>query len=195
MKSAISVHLAGILFHIDEDAYLELKNYLDLIEMEIDGLEGKQEIYTDIEARIAELFRERITSYKQVVNIKDVNEIIRIMGKPEEISGNGGTTSFRVKNTQRRMYRNPDERILGGVCSGIAAYWQVDVVLIRVIFVILAIFGMAGVLIYIILWIVVPEASTVTQKLEMRGQAVNIHSIIDFFKEEFEYVKKGFKKS
>lgn len=92
------------------------------------------------------------------------------------------------------MYRDPDNRIIGGVCSGLASYWHIDPAIVRIIFVILAIFGMAGVLIYLILWIVLPEAGTVAQKLEMRGEAVNFSNIGDFFREEFENVKRSFKK-
>ena len=95
------------------------------------------------------------------------------------------------------MYRDPDARIIGGVCSGLGAYWNIDPTLIRIVFIVLAIFGLAGVLIYLILWIVLPEASTVAQKLEMRGEPVNVSNISDFIRDEFEHVKKSmnFKKS
>ena len=101
------------------------------------------------------------------------------------------------KRNYRRMYRDPDARIIGGVCSGFGAYWNVDPTLIRIIFIVLAIFGLAGVLIYLILWIVLPEATTVAQKLEMRGESVNISNISDFIRDEFEHVKKNmnFKKT
>lgn len=92
------------------------------------------------------------------------------------------------------MYRDPDNCIIGGVCGGLAAYWRVDPTIVRIIFILLAIFGMAGVIIYLILWVVLPEAHTVAQKLEMRGESVNLSSIGDFFREEFNNVKNSFKK-
>jgi phage shock protein PspC (stress-responsive transcriptional regulator) len=195
MKSTISINLAGMNFHIDEDAYVILKQYLDRIKKEVQHIEGHEEIYNDIEVRISELTRERLNQYKEVITLGDIEDIISIMGEPEDISGKGQPgSSYRAKTSYRRMYRNPDDRIIGGVCSGMATYWNMDATLIRVIFVILTLFGMAGAIIYLILWIVLPEANTIAQKIEMKGEEVNIHTIIDFFKEEFRNVKRGFKK-
>jgi phage shock protein PspC (stress-responsive transcriptional regulator) len=195
MKKTLTVNLGGMVYHIDDDAYDELKKYLDRVRQELRSLDGGEEIYQDIETRIAELFSERLKNQGQVITLKEVEEVISILGDPEDISGNSTGESYKTRSrSYKRMYRDPDNRIIGGVCSGLASYWRIDPTIVRIIFVILAIFGMAGVLIYLILWIVLPEAGTVAQKLEMRGEAVNFSNIGDFFREEFENVKRSFKK-
>ncbi len=184
-----------MVYHIDDDAYDKLKKYLDKVKNELRSMEGNDEIYQDIETRIAELFSERLKNNRQVITIKEVEEVIGIMGNPEDISGKTTENAYKSKHRNyKRMYRDPDNSIIGGVCSGLASYWRVDPTIVRVIFVILAIFGMAGVLIYLILWIILPEANTVAQKLEMRGEAVNLSNIGDFFRQEFENVKRSFQK-
>jgi phage shock protein PspC (stress-responsive transcriptional regulator) len=196
MKKTLTINLGGLVYHIDEDAYMLLNDYLERIKNGISGLEGNKEIYEDIENRIAELISNRLRASRQVVTILDINIVIGIMGEPEDISGNDNTKKSNLKDKNfRRIYRDPDSRIIGGVCSGLAIYWNLDPSIVRVVFVILTIFGMAGLIIYLILWIVLPEAQTAAQKIEMRGENVTISSIIDFFKDEFENVKKNFKKS
>jgi len=195
MKKTMTVNLGGMVYHIDDDAYDKLKKYLDKVKNELRSMEGNDEIYQDIETRIAELFSERLKNNRQVITIKEVEEVIGIMGNPEDISGKTTENAYKSKHRNyKRMYRDPDNSIIGGVCSGLASYWRVDPTIVRVIFVILAIFGMAGVLIYLILWIILPEANTVAQKLEMRGEAVNLSNIGDFFRQEFENVKRSFQK-
>jgi phage shock protein PspC (stress-responsive transcriptional regulator) len=195
MKKTMTINLGGMVYHIDEDAYDKLKIYLDKVKNELRSVDGGEEIYQDIETRIAELFSERLSSNKQVITLNEVEDVIRIMGNPEDISGKTTEREYSSKiRSYRRMFRDPDNRIIGGVCSGLAAYWRIDPTIVRLIFVILAIFGMAGVLIYLILWIVLPEANTVAQKLEMRGEAVNLSNIVDFFRQEFENVKRSFQK-
>ncbi|MBN2524148.1 MAG: PspC domain-containing protein [Bacteroidales bacterium] len=195
MKKTMTINLGGMVYHIDEDAYDKLKIYLDKVKNELRSVDGGEEIYQDIETRIAELFSERLSSNKQVITLNEVEDVIRIMGNPEDISGKTTEREYSSKSrSYRRMFRDPDNRIIGGVCSGLAAYWRIDPTIVRLIFVILAIFGMAGVLIYLILWIVLPEANTVAQKLEMRGEAVNLSNIVDFFRQEFENVKRSFQK-
>ncbi|MBN2350904.1 MAG: PspC domain-containing protein [Bacteroidales bacterium] len=193
MKKTLTINLAGLVFNIDEDAYSKLKEYLETIEAQFSNEQDPKEIMTDIESRIAELLNSRKPDKQQAVTIEDINEIITIMGNPDEFAdeekSNGQT--YTSRKGYRRMYRDPDSRIIGGVCSGLGAYWSIDPSIIRIVFVVLTIFGFAGVLIYLILWIVLPEANTVAQKLEMRGEPVNVNNIRDFFKEEFENVKRG----
>ncbi len=191
----MTINLGGMVYHIDDDAYDKLKIYLDKVKNELRSVDGGEEIYQDIETRIAELFSERLKNNRQVISLLEVEEVIGIMGNPEDISGKTTERDYKSKNRNyKRMYRDPDNRIIGGVCSGLAAYWRIDPTIVRLIFIILAIFGMAGVLIYLILWIVLPEANTVAQKLEMRGEAVNLSNIGDFFRQEFENVKRSFQK-
>jgi phage shock protein PspC (stress-responsive transcriptional regulator) len=195
MKKTLTINLGGVIYHIDEDAYLLLRDYLDKIKLELKSTEGDEEIYNDIEARIAEIISEKLKNNRQVVTISDIQEIIGIMGQPEDITGNEDSSRTRSGHKKyKRMYRDPDDRMIGGVCSGLAAYWNLDPTLVRVIFALLAFFGMAGIFIYLILWIVLPEAITVAQKLEMRGEDVTLSSITDFMKDEFENVKRSFKK-
>jgi phage shock protein PspC (stress-responsive transcriptional regulator) len=192
MKITVSINLGGYSFNIDEDAYSELKRYLKNLEIHFAGEESSSEILSDIETRMAELFRTKLTSYKQVINIEDVNQVISVLGKPEDISDNKGTTAREkfASPGYHRMYRDPDHRVIGGVCAGIAAYWNIDLWIIRLIFLCFAMMGV-GFLIYLILYIVLPEAKTTAQKIEMKGEPVNIHNIKDSVKKEFDTVRKN----
>jgi phage shock protein PspC (stress-responsive transcriptional regulator) len=195
MKITVSINLGGYSFNIDEDAYTELKSYLKNLELHFAGEESSSEIISDIETRMAELFRTKITSYKQVINIEDVRQVISVLGTPEDISDTEGP-SARDKFSSpgyHRMYRDTDHRIIGGVCSGMGAYWDIDPLIIRVIFVALVLAGGVGVLVYLILYIVLPEARTTAQKIEMKGNPVNIHNIKDSVKKEFDTVRKNMK--
>lgn len=189
MKVTVNINLGGYAFHIDEDAYERLRNYLKNIERELSVEDSASEIITDIEGRIAELFRNRLNNYKQVINMKDVEEVMTIMGTPEVISG-GEPSGNEPPRSSRRMYRDPDGRIFGGVCSGLAAYFNWDPLVMRILFAILIFAGGAGIGLYLVLWIVLPEAKTTAQKLEMRGDPVTIENIKDSVKHEFETVKK-----
>ena len=195
MKKTFSVNLGNRVYNIDEDAYLKLNAYLERIESHFSDLKEREDIINDIELRISELFSERLGVNKQVITLADVDEVIRIMGDPHEISGSeeepGGT--WERSSGSKRIYRDPDDRMISGVCGGLAAYTNIDPVIMRLIFVVLLFMGI-GALVYIILWIVVPEARTTAQKLEMRGDSVNASNIGNFFKDEFENVKKSFRR-
>ncbi len=195
MKITVSINLGGHSFNIDEDAYDELKRYLKNLEMNFAGEESSAEILADIETRMAELFRVKLNTYKQVINISDVLDVISIMGNPEDISDNEGP-SAREKFASpggHRMYRDPDNRIIGGICSGMGAYWRIDPWIIRIIFIAITMAGGLGILVYLILYIVLPEARTTAQKIEMKGDPVNIHNIKEAVKREFDAVRKNIK--
>jgi phage shock protein PspC (stress-responsive transcriptional regulator) len=195
MKITVSINLGGYSFNIDEDAYSELKRYLKNLELHFAGEESSSEILSDIETRMAELFRTKLTTYKQVITIADVNQVISVLGTPEDISDNEGT-SARDKFSSpgyHRMYRDPDHRLIGGVCSGIGAYWNVDPLIVRIIFVALTLAGGIGAMVYLILYIVLPVARTTAQKIEMKGEPVNIHNITESVKKEFNEVRKNMK--
>lgn len=197
MKKTLTINLAGMVYHIDEDAFQKLKRYLEALEKKFRQEPDVKELIADIEARIAELLNERMGNRKQVVTLDDVTAIIAILGDPEVISEGENNYNYSestsTKSTYRRMYRDPDNRIIGGVCTGLAAYWNMDPTILRVVFIVLVIVGGSGLLVYLILWIVMPEAQTTAQKLEMRGEAVTIDNIKDFIRDEFEQVKKNFK--
>jgi Putative stress-responsive transcriptional regulator len=193
MKITLSVNLGGYSFNIDEDAYGELRRYLKNLELHFAGEESSSEILSDIESRIAELFRTKLTSYKQVITMNDVNNVISVLGTPEDISDNNRTSAKDKFSSPgyHRMYRDPDHRMIGGVCAGMGAYWNMDPWIVRLIFIVVTMLGGLGVLIYLILYIVLPEARTTAQKIEMKGEPVNIHNIKDSVKKEFDIVRKN----
>ena len=194
MKTTVNISLRGYIFHLEEDAYERIKHYLDDLKRALSNEENFKEIIDNIEERIAELFRRRLSQHKQVVNMRDVEEVSAILGTPEEISGEEKRKEENRKNASatgtRKLYRDPVARVLGGVCSGLSIYTDMPLWLMRAIFVVFAFIGGFSVLVYVILWIVVPEARTASQKIEMEGRPVNIENIKDFVKQEFETVKK-----
>ncbi len=193
MKITVSINLGGYSFNIDDDAYAELKRYLKNLELHFAGEESSSEILADIESRMAELFRSSLTSYKQVITIEDVRRVISVMGTPEDLSDEGGPSAREKFSSPgyHRMYRDPDHRIIGGVCAGMGAYWHIDPLIIRIVFLALILAGGLGILIYLILYIVLPEAKTTAQKIEMKGNPVNIHNIKESVKKEFDSVRKN----
>jgi phage shock protein PspC (stress-responsive transcriptional regulator) len=194
MKITVSINLGGYSFQIDDDAYAELKRYLKNLELHFADEESSSEIMSDIETRLSELFRLRLTAYKQVITLEDVNQAISVMGTPEDLSDEERPSSEKNFSPRyHRMYRDPDKRIIGGVCAGIGAYWQIDPLIVRIIFLALILAGGIGILIYLILYIVLPEARTTSQKIEMRGNPVNIHNIKNAVKKEFDSVRKTMK--
>ena len=195
MKITVSINLGGYSYNIDEDAYAELKRYLKNLELHFAQEESSSEILADIESRMGELFRSKLTGYKQVITMEDVRYAISVLGTPEDISDNE-TASAHEKFSSRgyhRMYRDPDQRIIGGVCSGMGAYWRIEPWIVRIIFFVFTMMGGLGILLYLILWIVLPEARTTAQKIEMKGDPVNIHNIKDSVKKEFDTVTKKMK--
>lgn len=195
MKITVSINLGGYSFNIDEDAYDELKRYLRNLELHFANEESSSEILSDIETRMAELFRSGLTSYKQVITYEDVVRVIAVMGTPEDFEGEPQSASGRKVYSTRyhRMYRDPDHRIIGGVCAGMGAYWRIDPLVLRIIFLALILAGGIGILIYLILYIVLPEARTTAQKIEMKGEPVNIKNIKESVKKEFDSVRKNMK--
>ena len=181
MKITENINLAGLIFTIDQDALIKLQHYLNSIERFFAIKEEGKEVVADIEGRISELFGTKINKSKEVINIEDVNQIIEIMGMPEdfmdEIQPEPRKRTYHYHNNQKKLYRDPDDKVLAGVSSGLGAYFNLDPVLFRVLFVLAVIFTGIGVLVYIILWIVIPEANTFAQKLEMKGYQANVSNI------------------
>ncbi len=195
MKKTFTVNISGIIFNIDEDAFAKLDFYLKSLKEYFLDNESSDEIISDIELRIAELFGNNISNSKQVITIDVVDNVIEQLGTPFEINDENNENSNFEKNstkTQKRLYRNSDEKIIGGVCSGIASYFNIDVVFIRIIFILFFIFGGSGLLIYLILWLVVPEAKTISEKLQMKGENINVENIEKKIKNEFDGLKKRF---
>jgi phage shock protein PspC (stress-responsive transcriptional regulator) len=201
MNKTVTINISGIIFHIEEEAYDKLSKYLSTIRGYFRDTEGRDEIMADIEARIAEMLKEKTSALKQVVLMKDVDEVMEAMGKPEDFAGEGQPHSEERKSEEpaghhrrrRRVFRDPDNKMVGGVCSGISAYFDIDPVWLRLAWVVVTLLGGAGILIYIIMWIVIPVARTTAEKLEMRGEEVNINNIKRNFDEEMDQMKKKFK--
>lgn len=284
MKKTISINIGGIIFHIEEDGYDKLKNYLESVNKYFSRFEDSAEIISDIEGRIAELFLLKLTDGRQTLNIEDVSEVISTMGTTsdfeatieedetdkkeptaepqEEAKAQEETTSTLAsepkklyRDTKRgilggvasgiayyfsidplwirllflalllsiffagvggimlvgyiimwivippndhleenqkvkKLYRNPEDRVLGGVAGGVGAYFGVDAGVIRLIFVVTTIFAGSGLLAYIILWMITPEAKSITEKMQMSGKPINLKNIEDNVKKSFK-VKDG----
>ncbi|MFB9054115.1 PspC domain-containing protein [Formosa undariae] len=194
MNKTVNINLAGTFFHIDEDAYLKLQRYLEAIKRSFTDSQGRSEILADIEARIAELFHERVTHDKQVISSKEVEDVISIMGQPEdylvddEIFEDEPQPQTRFK-PNKKLYRDTSNSYIGGVASGLSHYLGIDAVWVRLIWVLFTFvsFG-AFISIYILFWILVPEATTTAEKLTMTGEPVNISNIEKKIKKGFEDV-------
>lgn len=199
MNKTVTVNISGIIFNIEEAAYDNLRNYLEAIKMYFEGSVGGDEIMADIELRIAELFQERLNPQKQVIVKSDVEEVIKIMGEPEAYADTGDEEDFSTHSYKRahrrtrnkRVYRDPDNKVLFGVCSGISNYFGWDPLILRVVFLLMFFFYGTGVLLYIILAIIIPIARTTAEKLEMRGDPVTAENIGRKVNESFENVKKN----
>ncbi len=186
-------------FHIDEDAYNSLQRYLNAIKRSFTDSQGRDEILADIEARVAELFSERLKSERQVISMKEVQEVIDIMGQPEdylvddEIFEDAPRSAYTrtTSSTHRKLYRDYDNKFIGGVCAGFAQYFGIDALWIRIIALIF-LFALVGspILVYIILWIIIPKANTTSEKLAMAGKPANISNIEQKIKEGLDDVQE-----
>ncbi|MBA0883907.1 PspC domain-containing protein [Flavobacterium undicola] len=200
MNKTVNINLGGMFFHIDEDAYQKLSRYFDAIKRSLKNSSGQDEVIKDIEMRIAELLNEKQKSEKHVVGLKDVDEVIAIMGQPEdyiiedEPKNFENQYQFNPSTKSKKLYRDSEKGMIGGVAAGLSHYFGIDIVWIRVILVLFVFFGFGtGIFAYIILWIVTPEAQTTSEKLEMTGEAVNISNIEKKVREEFENVSEKIK--
>jgi phage shock protein PspC (stress-responsive transcriptional regulator) len=201
MNKTININLGGFFFHIDEEAYQKLRRYLASISKSLsEDPQGKNEIIADIEARISELLSEKITDARQVVNESDIEDIIVIMGQPEDYAeaeeaySDASYSYSRNKASGKKLFRDGDDKFLGGVASGIAHYFNIDTIWIRLLFLITTLAGVGiGILVYIILWVLLPEAKTTAEKLQMEGEPVNIDNIEKKIREEFTNVSEKLK--
>jgi phage shock protein PspC (stress-responsive transcriptional regulator) len=204
MKETIKINLNQRLFDLDADAYEKLKQYLDSLRNIFQKTPNEaDEILQDIEQRIAEILEEKLKSSKQVVTLSDIDEVILMMGTAEDFARDAemnndnedyqqsskSRSNAEFDRQHRRLYRDIENNIIGGVCSGLASYFNIDPVWIRLAFIALLFFEGLGFIAYIILWIAVPGARTTAQKLQMKGKAVTIENIQQSVKREFIKVK------
>lgn len=196
MKKNFSVNIGYRLFNIDEDAYEMLQKYLDRVRQRLSADES-DEVIRDIEIRVAELLSERLGASKEVIVVEDISFVISELGEPEQIEDFSDEESGQKEESrhERRLYRDEDNRILGGVCAGLAEFFEVDSLWVRIAFVVLFLIGGSGFLIYLILWLVVPAARTTADKLRMKGKKVNVNNLSDRIKSEFDHVRNSFRKN
>ena len=194
MNKIFNINLGGYPFTIDDDAYHKLDKYLKTIKNHFAKSEGCDDIITDIEARIAELFNQELRG-QPIVGLREIERVIKVMGTPEEFGAvDDGTMDESAKksyktnasqNEHRRLFRDGENKVIAGVASGLAAYFGIeDPLWIRIVFVFGFFFGGVSVLVYPILWVVLPEARTSADKLAMTGEPINVSSIAKKVEEE-----------
>lgn len=201
MNKTVNINLGGMFFHIDEDAYQKLTRYFDAIKRSLSKSSGHEEIMKDIEMRVSELFAEKQKTEKHVVTLKELDEVITVMGQPEdyiieedEEPKNTNSTNYTKPLSTKKLYRDKEKGLIGGVCTGLGHYFGIDPVWLKIMFLVFVIAGFGtGILVYIILWIVTPEAVTTSEKLEMTGEPVTISNIEKKVREEYDNVSSKIK--
>lgn len=199
MNKVFNINLGGYPFTIDEDAYEHLKNYLKTIHNHFRQSEGYEEITLDIESRLAELFEEKLSGRGAIVSLSTIKDAIAIMGTPEDFGAEPveegephqetvyeeyeeGKSNYR---TGKRLFRNPDDEVIGGVCSGVSAYFGVeDPVWVRIGFVVFFFAGGFVLPLYLILWAIMKPAETAADRLAMRGKPITASNIGKIIEEE-----------
>ena len=207
MNKIISINLCGIIFQIDESAYDSLKKYLGEIKTHLGSSTSSNEVYQDVESRIAELFQQKISDGAQAILPKDMEEVMQLMGQPEQFkefaeenkstqNNDGGNQNqppfYNTSNPFRRIYRNPDDKVLAGVCSGLAAYFGIDPIIMRLVFVALFFVGGSAFLIYLVCWIAIPKANTSAEKMAMQGKPFTFEHVKQNVQSEAQDVKEHF---
>lgn len=186
MKKTISISLGGYVFMVEEDAYEQLSAYLEAVRRQFSSYPDSGEIMQDMEARIAEHFQMAGKGTDKVVTSLEVNDLIKTMGQPKDFAGEetpGTNSSAPLPPRQKKLMRDSDDKIIAGVCSGLAAYFGFDSVWVRLGFAVFVLLGGSGVLLYIVLWLIMPEAKTETEKMQMRGEPVTLKQIEQNIKE------------
>ena len=201
MNRTIIININGIVFHIEEDAYDVLRSYMIEVKKHFGNTADSHEIVGDIENRIAEMFNDRIVQgRKEVITMQDVNDVIAQMGSVNDFETDGGegdyTTGggydFPPASGERKLMRDPEDKVLGGVCSGLGHYFAIEARWVRLILVLLFVFGGMGFPLYIILWIVMPLARTRADRMAMRGEAPNLQNFKRSFQEEMGGLRSNF---
>jgi phage shock protein PspC (stress-responsive transcriptional regulator) len=196
MKKTVRVSLGGIAYTLEDDAFALLENYINTLKARLGVSTEGSETLRDIEERIAELFTEKMGN-AEVVGIDLVKLVIATIGNPEQIAGDGEEAErpTYAQHGLKRLYRNPENAVIAGVCSGLSEYFATDPVVIRIIMIALFFAKGFGLLLYLILWIAVPRALTPRQKLEMRGEPINLSNLRKTVKDEYRQVNENLNKS
>jgi len=203
MKRTISIHIGGYVCNIDDDAYLRLEQWLNAVKKKFDNDPDGKEIIQDIEIGIAEHLIKMLVDSTSAVTIEHVQKAIEIMGEVSDFEDNDSTSNptetldepESVAKSDKKLYRDLDNRYLGGVASGLAHYLGIQPVWLRLAFILTtAFFAGSGLIIYLLLLVMAQPARTRAEKLAMKGERVNIDNIKESVKEEFEYLKHRFGK-
>ena len=190
MKKTLNVAIGGCSFTIDEDAYMALESYLDSFKSGLDSSSSSSQVMDELEMRIADLLKVQI-GRREVIDLNMVNAVLNQIGpvapRPQQTNNNAGQqtqeetySGQQYKEAVRKFYRDAEKKRIAGVCSGLALYLNIDVTLIRIVFLVALICGSAGFWIYLVLWIVAPEARTAAEKCELRGIPATAENIRRF---------------
>lgn len=169
MHKTIEIKIAGVKFLIEDDAYFRLKQYMIDYESTL-PLDEKSNVMEDIEIRIAELFQYELNKKLQVINNQDIDYVINCLGKVEPEDLDYDNNKDRYRSTKKKLFRDIKNEKIAGVCSGLSAYLDIDVTFIRIFFCIALILCGSTLWIYIIMWIIIPEAKTIDQQMAMEGK-------------------------
>lgn len=195
MNKTIIININGIVFHIEEDAYEILKNYMTEVKRHFSNSADSLEITTDIENRIAEMFGEvLLKDNRQVIVEQDVNQVVEQMGSVadfETADADNDHSAYINTSGNRRLFRDPDDHLVAGVCAGIANYFNIDTVWIRLAFALFIPVGGSGLLLYLILWIIVPKATSRADKMAMKGEKQNLQGFKKNFEEEMSSMRQN----
>ncbi len=197
MNKTIIININGTVFHIEEDAYEMLQSYMTDVKQHFAYTADSEEIVTDIENRLAEMFAELLQQRNSdVIVTADVTDVIKTMGSANQFENPDEEQSFQSQNRhERKLYRDPDERVIGGVCAGLAYYFNIDIKWVRLLTFVATLLWGTGVIIYILLWAVVPEAKTRAEKMAMKGEPVNLQNIKRNFDYEVQNLSPGINKA
>ena len=188
MKKTLNINIGNSIILIEEDAYEMLTAYLNEIKFHFSKNADHFEIVTDIENRIAEMFRDILAQQqKQVIGIDDVQSVIAQMGSVKDFESADEAEESGYEDTisgVKKLYRDTDEAYIAGVCAGLSHYANVDAKWFRLLFLVSLFFAGSGIVAYLIMWILIPRAVTRSQRMYMKGQPVNLHGFIRNFEEE-----------
>jgi phage shock protein PspC (stress-responsive transcriptional regulator) len=195
MNKTIIININGIVFHIEEDAYEVLRTYMTSVKRHFAYSSDSEEIVTDIENRLAEMFNEKLKQdHKQVIIVEDVENVTEKMGAVDDFAVDEEDPTIRlstgVYKTEKKLFRDAEDCVIGGVCAGIGHYFGVEPRWIRLIAIIILFMGV-GIPLYILLWLVIPKAKTRVDKMAMKGEPINIQNFKKNFDEEIEGLKNG----
>ncbi|MFM6975263.1 MAG: PspC domain-containing protein [Sphingobacteriaceae bacterium] len=198
MNKTIIININGIVFHIEEDAYEVLIKYMNEVKQHFGNSADSYEIVNDIENRLAEMFSEKLAELgKEVIVLADVAEVTAQMGKPSDFEQEEEEVyePSAARRTERKLFRDTDDRIIGGVCAGIGHYFDVEPRWIRIFTLLFILLGGSGFFLYVVLWIVMPKASSRADKMAMKGEAPNLQNFKKSFEEEMQAVKQNIGKA